>query len=381
MVALAHLELPAVSGQLAFDTFFWSAVAVSCLVALYCWLPSGQAEGRVNDRLAKYTKFWRKDLEQDTERDQETRLEEYQDVVNGYYDGATILYEWAWSKKFHFGRFFKGEGFEAALLRHEHYLASQMGIRPGMRVLDVGCGIGDPARCIARFTGATVVGINNNDFQLGRARKYTKEAGLEGQVSFVKGDFMKLVETFGENSFDAVYGIEATCHAPNFEGIYGQIQRVLKPGGVFGVYEWAMTESWDPSIPEHKLCSSGIEFSCGIPEMRPLSKVKEALHNVGFKIEYAADLADNQDEVPWYYPLEGDINKAQTAWDVLMCWRISRSGRLVSHTFMRALEAVRLLPKGTCAVVDSMTVALSALVQGGQQKIFTPMFLAVCRKQ
>jgi sterol 24-C-methyltransferase len=42
---------------------------------------------------------------------------------------------------------------------------------------------------------------------------------------------MKLREQFGENSFDAVYAIEATCHAPDWEGIYGEIKRVLKPGG------------------------------------------------------------------------------------------------------------------------------------------------------
>lgn len=43
---------------------------------------------------------------------------------------------------------------------------------------------------------------------------------------------MKLDEQFGENSFDAVYAIEATCHAPEWEGIYGQIKKVLKPGGI-----------------------------------------------------------------------------------------------------------------------------------------------------
>lgn len=46
---------------------------------------------------------------------------------------------------------------------------------------------------------------------------------------------MKLDEQFGENSFDAVYAIEATVHAPNWEGIYGQIKRVLKPGGIVSV--------------------------------------------------------------------------------------------------------------------------------------------------
>jgi len=129
-----------------------------------------------------------------------------------------------------------------------------MSLRPGMRVLDVGCGVGGPAREIARFTDARIVGLNNNDFQIGRARRYTKAAGLEDQVQFVKGDFMKLSEQFGENAFDAggfllcfssrsgclevecalraVYAIEATVHAPAWEGVYGDILKVLKPGGV-----------------------------------------------------------------------------------------------------------------------------------------------------
>jgi len=121
----------------------------------------------------------------------------------GYYDGATDLYEWGWAQSFHFSRFYKGESFAASLARHEHYLALNMSIKPGMKVLDVGCGVGGPAREIAQFTDCQVVGLNNNDFQIGRARKYTKRMGLEGQVSFVKGDFMKLSEKFGENSFDA----------------------------------------------------------------------------------------------------------------------------------------------------------------------------------
>jgi sterol 24-C-methyltransferase len=168
----------------------------------------------------------------------------------GYYDGATELYEYGWARSFHFSRFYKGEAFAASLARHEHYLSAKMGLQPGMRVLDVGCGVGGPAREIARFSDTKVVGVNNNEFQLNRARKYTKEAGLEDQVTFVKGDFMKLVEQFGENSFDAgvlflstflffhstdflsVYAIEATCHAPTWEGVYTEIMRVLKPGGV-----------------------------------------------------------------------------------------------------------------------------------------------------
>ncbi|KAH9911706.1 S-adenosyl-L-methionine-dependent methyltransferase [Fomitopsis serialis] len=339
-----------------------------------------QADGRVNERIENYTKFWQKDISKDGADDTANRVDSYTDVVNGYYDGATDLYEFGWARSFHFCRFYKGEAFQAGLARHEHYLAAQMGLRPGMRVLDVGCGVGGPAREIARFADVNVVGLNNNDFQIGRARRYTKEAGLEGQVSFVKGDFMKLAEQFGENTFDAVYAIEATVHAPAFEGVYGEIMKVLKPGGVFGVYEWVMTDAWDPSIPSHKELANRIELGNGIPIMRPLKDARDAMRKVGFAVEHEEDLADRPDDVPWYYPLEGDVFKAQTAWDYITVWRMSWSGKLVTHYGVWALERVGLVPKGTWEVGEALKIAGDSLVEGGRTKLFTPMYLAVCRK-
>ena len=78
-----------------------------------------------------------------------------------------------------------------------------MNIRPGMNVLDVGCGIGGPARTIARFSDARITGITLNQFQRDRAEKYTKQQGLQDSCRFVQGDFMKLSERFEEGSFDA----------------------------------------------------------------------------------------------------------------------------------------------------------------------------------
>ncbi|KIY47895.1 hypothetical protein FISHEDRAFT_65928 [Fistulina hepatica ATCC 64428] len=339
-----------------------------------------QADGRVGGRIENYTKFWQKDMSKEASVDTENRVDSYTDVVNGYYDGATELYEYGWAQSFHFSRFYKGEAFAASLARHEHYLALQMGLRPKMRVLDVGCGVGGPAREIARVTDAEVIGLNNNDFQIARARKYTKAAGLEGQVSFVKGDFMKLVEQFGENSFDAVYAIEATVHAPSFEGVYGEIFKILKPGGIFGVYEWVMTDAWDPNNPAHKELAHEIEFGNGIPEMRPISASRSAIKAVGFDLLHEEDLAERPDPVPWYYPLEGDITKAQTAWDYLTVWRMSWSGMLVTHNVVRLLEFFGFVPKGTHDVGEALKVAGASLVRGGQTGLFTPMYLMVARK-
>ena len=110
--------------------------------------------------------------------------------AKSYYNLATDLYEYGWGASFHFCRFAYGEGFYQAIARHEHYLAHMMGMREGMKVLDVGCGVGGPAREIAKFTGARITGLNNNDYQIERATRYAAKEGLSQQVNYVKGDFM-----------------------------------------------------------------------------------------------------------------------------------------------------------------------------------------------
>ncbi|KAK4688218.1 sterol 24-C-methyltransferase, partial [Tremellales sp. Uapishka_1] len=337
-------------------------------------------EHRVESRVSNYNQFWQKESKHDTVTDMENRKDQYTEVVNGYYDGATELYEYGWGESFHFCRFFKGEAFLQALARHEHYLAHMLSLRPGQKVLDVGCGVGGPAREIARFSDATIVGVNNNDFQISRATQKTKRAGLSDKVSFAKGDFMKLSEQFGENSFDAVYAIEATCHAPTFEGIYGEIYKCLKPGGLFGVYEWCMTDAWDASNPEHKRIQHGIEIGDGIPEMRTLSAARDALKSVGFEILHEEDLAERPDPVKWYYPLEGDLRKCQTLWDYFTVVRMTTVGKFFTQNAVWGLEKVGFVPKGTYDVGESLKVAAEALVAGGRSKLFTPMALWVVRK-
>lgn len=69
-----------------------------------------------------------------------------------------------------------------------------MGLREGMTVLDVGCGVGGPAREMVKFSGINVVGLNNNDYQIDRATAYARKEGLSHKLSFHKGDFMVCFE-------------------------------------------------------------------------------------------------------------------------------------------------------------------------------------------
>lgn len=193
-----------------------------------------------------------------------------------------------------------------------------------------------------------------------------------------QGNFMEM--PFEEAVFDAVYAIEATVHAPNFEGVYGEIFRVLKPGGVFGCYEWCMTEKYDESDPEHHRIALGIEIGNGIPKMRKTSVALQALRNVGFEVEASVDLADVGDEIKWYYPLEGDFSKAQSFRDVITMSVMTRVGRWTTTQMCRILEMLGLAPKGTVQVQGVLETAADALVEGAQHEIFTPMFFFLARK-
>ena len=307
-----------------------------------------------------------------------SRLEDYSSLTKHYYNLVTDFYEYGWGSSFHFCTFFKGEPFRQAIARHEHYLASKMNINENMHVLDVGCGVGGPATEISRFTGCKVTGLNNNDYQIERATYKAKQNGLSDKLNFVKGDFMQM--DFSAETFDAVYAIEATVHAPVLEGVYSEIYKVLKPGGTFGVYEWVMTDEYDENNEEHRRIAYGIEAGDGIPKMYKKEVADKALRNVGFEIIYEKDLADNNDEIPWYAPLAGDWKYVQTIGDLWTYFRTSATGRKITTLTVGALEKVGFAPKDSVKVTEALEEAAIYLVEGGKQKLFTPMMLYVAKK-
>ena len=187
---------------------------------------------------------------------------------------------------------------------------------------------------------------------------------------------------FPDDSFDAVYAIEATVHAPSLQGVYSEILRVLKPGGVFGVYEWLMTDAYNNADVAHRRIRLDIEQGDGIAQMVPVREGVDAVRAAGFDLERHEDLADDDDDgaAPWYWPLGSDVRYAQTLGDLVTVLRMNRWTRVVAHSFLGLLEGARIIPAGTRKTAESMGRAADALVKGGQEKLFTPMYLMVARK-
>ncbi|KAF2745464.1 hypothetical protein M011DRAFT_406404 [Sporormia fimetaria CBS 119925] len=329
----------------------------------------------------EYFKHWdNKSAAEETEETRKARRDEYATLTRHYYNLATDLYEYGWGQSFHFCRYAYGESFYQAIARHEHYLAHMMGMKEGMRVLDVGCGVGGPAREICKFTGANIVGLNNNDYQIQRATHYAEKEGLSHKLKYTKGDFMQM--SFPDNSFDMVYAIEATVHAPSLEGIYSEIFRVLKPGGVFGVYEWLMTDKYDNDNPHHREIRLGIELGDGISNMEKVEVALKAMKAAGFVLEHHEDLAAREDEdySPWYWPLSGQLKYITSLGDIPTILRMTKLGRGAVHKFVGCLEKIGLAPAGTQKTADSLATAADCLVAGGKEHLFTPMYLMVGRK-
>jgi len=305
---------------------------------------------------------------------QTQREKNYQEMVNTFYDLVTDFYEYAWGPSFHFAPRFNAETFMESLRRHEYYLALKLQLGPGKTCVDLGCGVGGPLRNIARFCGADITGLNNSAYQVKICDKHNKREGLDKLVTVVKGDFMH--QPFDDKSFDAAYQIEAACHAPDPVLFFKEINRVLKPGGLYAGYEWLITEKFDAKNKTHVKVRQGIEQGNGIPCLKTPRQIKEALKKAGFEVLEAEDRCPSpwnpELEMPWFQPLAPELT-----WENL---RSSKLGRIFTSILTYVLETVRIAPKGTYKVQTMLTQTADDLVAGGKDGIFTPAYFFLARK-
>jgi sterol 24-C-methyltransferase len=301
----------------------------------------------------------------------DARKANYETLVNSYYDLVTDFIEFGWGQSFHFAARHRDESMPASIARHQFYLAHVLGLKPGMRVLDVGSGIGGPMRAITRFCGATIQGINNNAYQIARAIKHDRALGFAGRCSYLKADFMNI--PVPDASYDAAYAFEATCHAPDRAKLFAEIFRVMKDGAEFASYEWCLTPKYDDANPEHRAIKKGIEIGDGLPDLWSEQHVVDALKSVGFEVVFTRDMAATCDpQTPWWLPLTGQ--------GMTSSFKSTPAGAWLTRQAVAALEAIKVAPKGSTEVSKFLWKGAVELVRGGKAGIFTPMFFFHVRK-
>ncbi|EFJ51011.1 hypothetical protein VOLCADRAFT_103647 [Volvox carteri f. nagariensis] len=283
-------------------------------------------------------------------------------LVDIFYSLVTDIYEWGWGQSFHFSPKLPNKDLRASEAAHEARIAALLRLKPGMKALDCGCGVGGPMRTVASVSGAHVTGITINQYQVDRAKHHNAKQGVAPLTNVVRGDFLNM--PFKDCTFDGAYAIEATCHAPKLEGVYGEIFRVLKPGCYFVSYEWVSTHKYDPKNPEHVRIIDEINFGNGLPEMRTWKEAEDAGKNVGFELVMSLDLATASIvSGPWYERL-----------------RMGKYTHAINHALVTAVDAVGMAPKGLKEVHHMLVEVAKSLIKGGETGVFTPMHLLLFQK-
>jgi len=304
----------------------------------------------------------------------DARKENYQNMVNDFYNMVTDIYEMGWGESFHFAPRHKWEDFKASIARHEMLLAHKLNLQKGQIALDLGCGVGGPGRTMARFSEAKIIGLNNNAYQLERCKKLTAKQGLNHLCTYMKADWMNI--PIEDNSFDAVFHVEALEHAPDRVKAGKEILRVLKPGGYFAGYDWVITEKCDLNNKEHVRIKKGIEVGNSVHDLERPSTVIQSLKDAGFEVLESKDygvLTDPITELGWWESLVGGYTSVEAFKHSYACFSLT-------NKMLWALETLRLAPKGTVDVHSLLVKVSLDLVEGGRLQIFSPSYFYLCRK-
>jgi SAM-dependent methyltransferase len=174
---------------------------------------------------------------------------------------------------------FHGRGLEATI-----EIADLMPARAGDHLLDIGSGIGGPARYVATRFGCRVTGIDLTPEFVDVARHLTRLAGLEDRVRFEAADALAM--PFDDATFAGAYSMNVSMNIEDKAAFYRAIGRVLSPGGWLLLSEIARGDGGEPDYPTPWAASARTSF-LSTPE-----ETRAGLRDAGFDVVELRSSAD-----------------------------------------------------------------------------------------
>lgn len=140
----------------------------------------------------------------------------------------------------------------------------------GLRVLDVGCGLGGPCRMLADEYNCKTTGIDLSHEYIRTANKLSELVRLNDKTTFIQGDATNL--PFDDKSFDVVWTQHVQMNIPDKATFYSEINRVLKKGGYFLFYDILKKGNEEVTYPMPWASNAHLSFLFETQQMEKILK-------------------------------------------------------------------------------------------------------------
>src|SRR5579863_422140 len=162
--------------------------------------------------------------------------------IREFYDLVSSHFHDLWGEHLHHGYWIRGdEPKERAQIQLVEHLAQIANIRPGCKVLDVGCGTGASSIYLAKRYEAHATGITISPVQVGLANQAAAREGVDAMFHLMDAEAMKF-----EELFDVVWSVESISHYQDVEQFFAAAAGLLRQSGIVALIDWFKREDLNP---------------------------------------------------------------------------------------------------------------------------------------
>ncbi|EFO27507.2 hypothetical protein LOAG_00971 [Loa loa] len=246
--------------------------------------------------------FRREDLESFAEEHDRLYREakaksDYSLVTTHYYSVMSTVIDEYFNGSFHFAPPRERQQSLADALKELHVrIGHCLELAEGKKCVDIGCGIGGVMHDLA-LTGADLTGVTiaGNEVVIGNKR--FQNEGLQN-CSIVQGNYCCL--PLVDSRYDCAYAVYALKYMEDLKPPLQEINRILRPGGFFLVYDLLKTDKYHSSSEEHKTIINNLEYACGMPPLHTKEEIVNTAKIYGLELAGNINL-DQETGNPYYF--------------------------------------------------------------------------------